>query len=94
MTSRSFIVEKTSTLLNEMIHIMPEFVVHLHCHQNKAMPFMKPFILMDLSNGVKFQNYTCWLTNDIQSYHFLHWVSNHHISNEDLVLSNHVKINS
>jgi hypothetical protein len=53
---------------------------------------MKPSIFMDLSNGVKFRNCTCWSTNDIQSHCFLHQVSNHHIDNEDLVLSGHVEI--
>jgi hypothetical protein len=36
MTSRSFIMEKMNTLLDETIHIMPKCVVHLHGHQNKS----------------------------------------------------------
>jgi hypothetical protein len=55
---------------------------------------MKPSILTNLNNGVKFYNYTCWLINDIRSHHFLFWVNNHHIENKDLVLTNHVKIGS
>jgi hypothetical protein len=58
MTFRSSIVKKTSTLLNKMIHITPECTMHLHGHQNKMVPLMKPFILVDLSNGTKFYNYT------------------------------------
>jgi len=54
---------------------------------------MKPFILADLNNGTKFHNCNCWSTNDTRS-HLSHWVSNHHIGNEDLVLSGHVKVSS
>jgi hypothetical protein len=93
MTSQSSIVEKMSTLANEMIHITPQCTMHLHGHWNKVMPHMKPSILADFSNGAKFCNYTCWSTNDIQSHRLLHWVNNHHINNENLVLSGHVKIN-
>jgi hypothetical protein len=90
MTPRSFIVEKIGTFLDEMIHITLKCIVHLHGHSNKVMPFMKPSILMNFNNGVKFHNCTCWLTNDTQNHHFLGQVSNHHIDNEDLVLSGHV----
>jgi hypothetical protein len=38
MTSRSSIVKKTNTLLDEMIYIMFEYIVHLHDHQNKMVP--------------------------------------------------------
>ncbi len=93
MNFQSSIVEKMGTLLNETIHITPECVMHLHGHQNKMVPFMKPFILVDFNNGVKFCNYTCWSINDTQSHRFPHQVSNHHINNEDLVLSGHVKTN-
>ncbi len=92
MTSRSSIVEKTHTLLDEMIHITLKCVMHLHGHWNKVVPLMKPFILADLSNGVKFHNYTCRSTNDTQSHHLPHQINNHHINNKDLVLSGHVKI--
>ncbi len=54
MISRSFIVKKTSTLFNEMIHIMPKCTMHLHGDWNKMVPFIKPFIFVDLNNGVKF----------------------------------------
>ncbi len=64
MTSPSSIVETTGTLFNEMIHITPECAMHLHGHWNKMVPFMRPFIFVDLNNGVKFCNYTYWLTND------------------------------
>ncbi len=64
MIFRSSIMEKTSTLLDETIHITPGCVVHLHGNWNKMVPFMKPFILVDLSNGTKFRNCTYWLTND------------------------------
>jgi hypothetical protein len=92
MTFRSSIVKKTDILPNEMIHIMPECVVNLHGHWNKVVPLMKPSILADLTHGTKFRNYTYWSTNDIRSDCLLHWVNNHHIGNEDLVLSGHVKI--
>jgi hypothetical protein len=52
---------------------------------------MKPFIFMDTNNGVKFRSYTYWSTNDIGGHHLPHRVNNHHISNEDLVLMNHVE---
>jgi hypothetical protein len=92
MTSRLSIMEKTSTFPNETIHITHRCIVHLHGHQNKVVPLMKPFIFMDINNGVKFRSYTYWSINDIRGHHLPHWVSNHHISNEDLVLMNHVKI--
>jgi hypothetical protein len=57
MTSWSFIVKKMGTFLDETIHIIPKCVMHLHGHQNKVVPFMKPFILVDLNNGAKFCNY-------------------------------------
>jgi hypothetical protein len=52
------IMEKTNTLPNEMIHIMPEYAVHLHGHWNKMVHFMKPSILVNFSNGIKFYNCT------------------------------------
>jgi len=58
MSSQLFIMEKTNTLFDEMIHIMYGCVVHLHGHQNKMVSFMKSSILVDLSNGVKFCNCT------------------------------------
>jgi hypothetical protein len=64
MTSQSSIVKKTSTLPNQMIHIMFKCVVHLHGHRNKVMPFMKPSIFVNFNNETKFR----WLTNDIQSH--------------------------
>jgi hypothetical protein len=89
---RLSIMKKTNTLLDEMIHITLACVVHPHGHWNKVMPFMKPFRLADLNNGIKFHNRTCWSTNDIRNYCFLCWVNNHHIVNKDLVFLNHVKI--
>jgi hypothetical protein len=56
MTFQSSIVEKMSTLPIETIHIMPECVVHLHGHQNKVVPLMKPSILVDLNNSTKFHS--------------------------------------
>jgi len=64
MLSRSPIMEKTSTLPDETIHITLGCTMHLHGHWNKVLPFMKPSILVDHNNGVKFFNYTCWLIND------------------------------
>jgi hypothetical protein len=32
------------------------------------------------------------LINDIRSHRFLHRINNHHISNEDLILLSHIKI--
>jgi hypothetical protein len=57
MISWLSIVEKMSTLPNEMIYIMPG-IVHLCGHWNKVVPFMKFFILADLSNGHKFRSCT------------------------------------
>jgi hypothetical protein len=94
MTSQSSIVEKTSTLPNETIHITPSCVFHSHGHWNKVVPLMKPSILVDFNNDAMFRSCTCWLTNDIQRHHFPHWVSNYYIGNKDLVLSNHVDIGS
>jgi hypothetical protein len=53
MTFWSSIVEKMSTFPEEMIHITPKYTLHLHGHQNKVMPLMKPSIFTNLSNGVK-----------------------------------------
>ncbi len=92
MTSQSFIMKKMNTLLDEMIHITPKCIMHLHGHQTKVVSFMKPFILVDLNNGVKFCSCTYWLINDTQSHCFSCWFNNHHIGNEDLVLSGHVEI--
>jgi hypothetical protein len=94
MNSQSSIVEKVGTFLDEMIHITHECVMHLHGHQNKMVLFMKCFIFVDLNNGVKFRNYTCWSINDTQSHCLLHRVNNHHINNENLVLSGHVETDS
>jgi hypothetical protein len=58
-------MEKMGTLLDEMIHIMPMCTMHLHGHWNIMVPFMKASIVVDLSNGIKFGNYICWLINDI-----------------------------
>jgi hypothetical protein len=44
MTFQSFIVEMMGTFPNETIHIMPRCVMHLHDHQNKVVPFMKPIL--------------------------------------------------
>ncbi len=94
MTFRLSTVEKTSTFPDKTIHIKLECAMHLHGHQNKVVPFMKPSILADFSNGVKFCNCICWSTNDIQNHRLLRQVNNHHIDNEDLVLSSHVEIGS
>jgi hypothetical protein len=64
MTFRLCIVVKIGTLLNETIHIMLGCAMHFHGDRNKVVPFMKPSILADFSNGVKFYNYTYWSTND------------------------------
>jgi hypothetical protein len=64
MTSQLHIVEKMCTLFDETIHIMPKCTMHLHGHQNKVMPLMKPSILVDLNNGTKFHGCTYWSTND------------------------------
>jgi hypothetical protein len=68
-------MEKTSTLFDEMIHILLRCVVHLRGHWNKMVPFMKPFIFADFSNGTKFCSYIYWSINDIQSHHLLHWAN-------------------
>jgi hypothetical protein len=60
MTSQSSIVEKTSTLFDETIHITPRCVMHLMTTIGiKMVACMKPFILVDISNGAKSRNYTC-----------------------------------
>jgi hypothetical protein len=62
MTSQLSIMEKMGTLPDEMIHITPKCIMHLHGHQNKVVPLMKSFIFADLNNGVKFYSYTIsWL---------------------------------
>jgi hypothetical protein len=50
-------MEKMGTLPNETIHITLGCIVHLHGHQNKIVPLMKPFILVDLNDGIKFHIY-------------------------------------
>jgi hypothetical protein len=46
-------MKKTNTLLDETIHITPECNVHLHGHQNKMVPLMKPSIfVMTLSYAI------------------------------------------
>jgi hypothetical protein len=60
LTSQSSIVEKMNTLLDEMTNIASGCVVHLHGYRNKMVPFMKPFILADFNNVIKFYNCTCW----------------------------------
>ncbi len=92
MTFQLSIVEKTNTFPDEVIHIMPKCVVHLHGHQNKMVPFMKPIILMNLNNGTKFRNCTFWSLNDTRSHYLPCCVNNHHIDNKNLVLTSHVKI--
>ncbi len=52
-------MKNIDTLLDEMVHIMFECVVHLHGYQNKVVPLMKPSILVDLNNDAKFHNCTC-----------------------------------
>jgi hypothetical protein len=94
MTFRSSIVEKIGTFLDETIDITLKCTMHLHGHRNKVVPLMKPFILADINNGVKFRNHTYSLTNDIWNHYTLHQVSNHHIDNKNLVLSGHVEISS
>ncbi len=94
MISQSSIVEKIGTLPNETIHIMPGCAMHLHCHQNKVVPLMKPSILVDFNNGNKFHSCTYWSTTDIRSHHLLCQVNNHHIYNKNLVLLGYVKISS
>ncbi len=80
MTFQSPIVEKTGTIYGETIHIMHGCTMHLHGHQNKVLPLMKLFILVDFNNDVKFHNYTCWSINDTPSHHLPHHVNNHHIA--------------
>ncbi len=80
------------TLLDEMIHIMPGCIVHLHGHWNKMVPLVKPSILGNLNNGIKFCNCICWSSNDTRSHHLQRQISNHHIGNEDLILLGHIEI--
>jgi hypothetical protein len=87
-------MEKTSTLFDETIHITLKCAVHFHGHRNKVVPFTKPSIFADFSNGTKFRNCTCWLTNDTWNHYFLRLVNNHHIDNENKVLLGHVEIGS
>jgi hypothetical protein len=76
----------------DTIHIMPRCVMHLHDHQNKFVPLMKPFILVNLNNGDKFRTCTFWSIKDIRSHRLLCRVNNYHIDNKDLVFTSHVKI--
>jgi hypothetical protein len=86
MTSQSSIVKKMGTFHDEMIHIMHGCATHLHGHWNKMVSLMKLSILVNFNNGAY------WSTNDIRNHHLMHWVNNHDIDNEDLVLSSHVRI--
>jgi hypothetical protein len=90
MSSQLFILEKTSNLLDETIHIMLGCVMHLHGHRNKMVPFLKPSIFVDLDNGARFRSCNYWSTNDIQKQ--LCQVSNHQIDKENLVIPSNVKI--
>jgi hypothetical protein len=74
MTFWLSIVEKTSTFLDEMIHITPRCAMHLHGHWNKVAPLMNPSIFVDLSNGTKFCSCMCKLINDIHSHYLSCWV--------------------
>jgi hypothetical protein len=56
MTSWLSIMEKTSTFLNETIHITPRCTVHLHGHWNKLVSLMKPSIFANLNDDIKFHN--------------------------------------
>jgi len=85
-------MEKTSTFPNEMIHITPKYVVHLHGHRNKMVPLMKPFILANFNDGVKFHSCARWSTKDSCNHHLSCQVTNHHISNKVLILTSDVKI--
>jgi len=69
------IVEKTSTLINETIYIMPKCVMHLQGHWNKMVPFMNPSIFADFNNDIKFCNSTSSSINDTHNYYFLSLVS-------------------
>jgi len=88
------LLEKMGTFLDKIIHIALGCAMHLHGHQNKVVPLMKPSILVDFNNGIKFRSCTYWSTNDTWSHHFSCRVNNHHIDKKDLVLSGHVEIGS
>jgi hypothetical protein len=94
MTSQLFTVKKITTLPDETTHITLGFVVHFHGHQNKVVPLMKPYVLVDRSNGAKFHKCTSWLIYDTRSHHLMCQVNNHHINNKNLVLLGHVEIDS
>jgi len=94
MTSQSFIVKKANTFPNETIHIMHGCIVHLCGHRNKMVPFIKPSIFADFSNGFKFCICICWLINGTCMYNLPWRVSNHHIDNKGLVFTSHVEISS
>jgi hypothetical protein len=87
-------MKKTNKFPNETIDITPECNVHLHSHQNKMVPLLKPSILVALSNGAKFHNCTYWLIIDTQSHRLPRQINNHHIKNENLIFLNHVEIGS
>jgi hypothetical protein len=76
----------------EVVHHV--WVVHLHGHRNKMVIFMKPSIFVNLNNGVKFNNYTCWSTKDIHNHRFSCRVNKHHIGNKYLVFTSHADIGS
>jgi len=54
MTSWLFIMEKTNTFLDDMIHITFKNVVHLHGHWNKVVPIMEPSIFANLAMALSF----------------------------------------
>jgi hypothetical protein len=86
------IVTNTNVVPNQMICITLGCIVHLYGHWNKMMLLMKPFILVDLSNGTKFYNYTYCSTNDTHNHYLSCRVKNHHINKKDLIFTSHVKI--
>jgi hypothetical protein len=83
---------KTITLPDKTIHIMLGCVMHLHGHQNKVVPFMKPFILVNPSNGTNFCNCTYSSTNNIHNHRLSCQFNNDHIDKKDLVFMSHVNI--
>ncbi len=56
MTFQLPIVEKTSTLSNETIHITFECAMHLHGHQNKVVLLIKPLYLRILAMALNSTN--------------------------------------
>jgi hypothetical protein len=95
MTPQSSILEMMGTLFAETIHIMSRCAMHLHGHQNKVVPFIKPFVYLQILVMVLsfIITSTGWLmTLEAIVFYIGLVLSNPNIDNEDLIFLSHIKI--